>query len=59
VPEPPGGAHRDWDATASSLRNALAEQIRELRTKSSEGLVRERYEKFRRIGVFEEESLPR
>src|SRR5262245_60316997 len=59
VPEPPGGAHRDWDAAASSLRNALAEELRELRTKSPEGLVRERYEKFRRIGVFEEESLPR
>ena len=59
VPEPPGGAHRDWDAAAASLRNALAEQLRELRPKSPEGLVRERYEKFRRIGVFEEESLPR
>ncbi len=58
VPEPPGGAHRDWEGAAANLRAALVEQLGELRTKSPDGLVRERYEKFRRIGVFEEESLP-
>jgi acetyl-CoA carboxylase carboxyl transferase subunit alpha len=59
VPEAPGGAHRDWETTAANLRAALAEHLRDLRTRSPDGLVRERYEKFRRIGVFEEESLPR
>jgi acetyl-CoA carboxylase carboxyl transferase subunit alpha len=58
VPEPPGGAHRDWEAAAANLRAALVEHLGELRTKSPDSLVRERYEKFRRIGVFEEESLP-
>ncbi|MGH7309896.1 MAG: acetyl-CoA carboxylase carboxyltransferase subunit alpha, partial [Candidatus Rokuibacteriota bacterium] len=58
VPEPPGGAHRDWEGAAANLRAALVEQLGDLRTKSPDGLVRERYEKFRRIGVFEEESLP-
>jgi acetyl-CoA carboxylase carboxyl transferase subunit alpha len=58
VPEPPGGAHRDWESTAANLRAVLVEHLQELRTKSPDGLVRERYEKFRRIGVFEEESLP-
>jgi acetyl-CoA carboxylase carboxyl transferase subunit alpha len=59
VPEPPGGAHRDWDGAAARLRAALVEQLGELRGKSPETLVSERYEKFRRIGAFEEESLPR
>ena len=37
----------------------MTEHLRELRTKSPETLVTERYDKFRRIGAFEEESLPR
>jgi acetyl-CoA carboxylase carboxyl transferase subunit alpha len=59
VPEPPGGAHRDWEGAAANLRAVLTEHLRELRAKSPETLVSERYEKFRRIGAFEEESLPR
>jgi acetyl-CoA carboxylase carboxyl transferase subunit alpha len=59
VPEPPGGAHRDWEAAARNLRAALAEHLSALRAQGPEALVRERGEKFRRIGVFEEESLPR
>ncbi|MBI4241973.1 MAG: acetyl-CoA carboxylase carboxyl transferase subunit alpha, partial [Candidatus Rokubacteria bacterium] len=54
VPEPVGGAHRNWEVAAQALRQALGDQLWELRSKSTEGLVRERYEKFRRIGVFEE-----
>ena len=54
VPEPVGGAHRNWDATAASLREALREQLRQLRSKSEAELIEERQEKFRRIGVFEE-----
>jgi acetyl-CoA carboxylase carboxyl transferase subunit alpha len=58
VPEPPGGAHRDWEVTASNLRAALSAHLSELRARSPERLVRERWEKFRRIGAFEEESIP-
>ena len=54
VPEPVGGAHRNWDATAASLREALREQLRQLRSKSEAELIEERQEKCRRIGVFEE-----
>ncbi len=54
VPEPVGGAHRNWEATATNLRAALRDQLWELKSKSGEELVEERYEKFRRIGVFEE-----
>jgi acetyl-CoA carboxylase carboxyl transferase subunit alpha len=54
VPEPVGGAHRNWDATAASLRAALRDQLWQLRSKSEAELIEERQEKFRRIGVFEE-----
>jgi acetyl-CoA carboxylase carboxyl transferase subunit alpha len=54
VPEPVGGAHRNWEATAASLRAALREQLWQLKSKSEAELIEERQEKFRRIGVFEE-----
>jgi acetyl-CoA carboxylase carboxyl transferase subunit alpha len=56
VPEPPGGAHRDWDTTAANLREALRAELAALKDKTPEALVSERYDKFRRIGVFEEEA---
>jgi acetyl-CoA carboxylase carboxyl transferase subunit alpha len=58
VAEPPGGAHRDWEATAATLRDAVRESLAVLSGKSADTLVAERYEKFRRIGAFEEESRP-
>ena len=54
VPEPVGGAHRNWEATAASLRTALRDQLWQLKSKSEAELIEERHEKFRRIGVFEE-----
>ena len=56
VPEPVGGAHRNWDETGANLRAALRDQLWELRSKSGEQLVEERYQRFRRIGVFAEAS---
>jgi acetyl-CoA carboxylase carboxyl transferase subunit alpha len=58
VPEPVGGAHRDWEQAATNVRLALREHLWPLRSKGGDELVRERYEKFRRIGAWEEESLP-
>src|SRR3989449_1110337 len=58
VPEPVGGAHRDWDGAAGHLREALREHLRPLASMSPDALVAERYEKFRRIGAFEEASVP-
>ncbi len=52
VPEPLGGAHRNWEETAENLRGALRVSLRELQSRSAESLVADRYEKFRRIGVF-------
>jgi acetyl-CoA carboxylase carboxyl transferase subunit alpha len=58
VPEPVGGAHRDWEGAAAGLRAAIREQLWTLRPKSREELVSERYEKFRRMGRFEEATSP-
>jgi acetyl-CoA carboxylase carboxyl transferase subunit alpha len=59
VPEPVGGAHRDWEATAASLREALRTQLEALRASSPAALVADRYEKFRRLGAYEEAATPR
>ncbi|MBI2159226.1 MAG: acetyl-CoA carboxylase carboxyltransferase subunit alpha [Candidatus Rokubacteria bacterium] len=59
VPEPLGGAHRDWDAAAGLLRAALRDHLGDLAAKSREALVAERYEKFRKLGAYEEASTPR
>jgi acetyl-CoA carboxylase carboxyl transferase subunit alpha len=58
VPEPVGGAHRDWEGAAGNLREALREHLRPLVSMSPDDLVADRYEKFRKIGAFEEASVP-
>src|SRR5439155_19263049 len=45
VPEPVGGAHRDWEGAAANLRAVLREQLAQLSGKSREALITERYEK--------------
>ena len=52
IPEPTGGAHNDWDATADSLRQALVGHLSELKTKDSDTLRRERWEKFESMGAY-------
>jgi acetyl-CoA carboxylase carboxyl transferase subunit alpha len=56
VPEPLGGAHRNWEAAAAHLRQALRDHLWELKSKSVDELLRGRYEKFRKMGVFEESA---
>lgn len=57
VPEPLGGAHRDWEGAADNLKIALKKNLDSLNHISGEGLVDLRYEKFRNLGKFTE--LPR
>jgi acetyl-CoA carboxylase carboxyl transferase subunit alpha len=54
VPEPLGGAHRNWAECAANLRGALHAQLSELRGKTRQQLVAERYDRFRRIGIVDE-----
>ena len=54
VPEPLGGAHRDPQATAASLKKALAEALKQLREKKPKELVEERLERLMAHGRFKE-----
>jgi acetyl-CoA carboxylase carboxyl transferase subunit alpha len=54
VPEPIGGAHHDHEATAVSFRDVVSQEIDALRTLTTEQLLEQRYEKFRRFGEWNE-----
>src|SRR5512132_3422155 len=54
VPEPLGGAHRDPQATAASLKKALGEVYRQLKDKKPKELVEERLERLMSHGRFKE-----
>jgi acetyl-CoA carboxylase carboxyl transferase subunit alpha len=56
IDEPLGGAHRDHHAMAARLRNYFKKNLRELVATETDALLSERYEKFRRIGVFMEQA---
>jgi acetyl-CoA carboxylase carboxyl transferase subunit alpha len=54
IPEPLGGAHRDPEATAASLKKALAEALQQLQAKKPKELVEERLERLMAYGRFKE-----
>jgi len=54
VPEPPGGAHGDWDAAAEHLARALGETLDELEALGGEELLEGRRAKFESIGAWVE-----
>jgi acetyl-CoA carboxylase carboxyl transferase subunit alpha len=54
VEEPAGGAHEDYDRAASLLGDALAAALAGVREVSPDERLARRYEKFRRMGSFEE-----
>jgi acetyl-CoA carboxylase carboxyl transferase subunit alpha len=52
IPEPPGGAHRDWQLAAKFIEEQISQALAELETLSPQELIAKRIEKFRRIGKF-------
>ncbi|NWF75769.1 MAG: acetyl-CoA carboxylase carboxyltransferase subunit alpha [Nitrospirae bacterium] len=56
IPEPLGGAHRDPEGMAKKIIEYILAAIEELSAKSINKLLEERYKKYRRIGMFNEES---
>ena len=52
VPEPLGGAHRDQEVTAKSLKDALLNKLKELETMPAEKLVDDRYQRLMGYGNF-------
>lgn len=57
IPEPLGGAHRDHRRAATNLKMSLIRALRGLDGIPRDQLVQRRYEKFRKMGQFEE-SIP-
>jgi len=56
IPEPLGGAHRDYKTTSDNIKSALLRYLTELKGIQIEILLEKRYEKYRRIGKFIEET---
>lgn len=52
VPEPEGGAHRDYEAAANLLDASLRKHFAELKKMTPSALVEARYKKFRNIAQF-------
>ena len=54
VAEPLGGAHLDYEQASSMLKKALVKHLAELEEYSPEGLVEQRYQRFRAMSEIEE-----
>jgi len=52
IPEPPGGAHIDPDQTFKNVDKFLSQVLKKLEQKSPEELLEERYQKFRKMGIY-------
>jgi acetyl-CoA carboxylase carboxyl transferase subunit alpha len=50
IPEPLGGAHKDHDATAATLKKTLLKHLEKLTAMKTADLLEERYRKFRNMG---------
>jgi len=57
VSEPEGGAHRDHDLAAANLGSALRRNLERLQALPIDELMQKRYEKFRKLGKYTEETL--
>jgi len=54
IKEPLGGAHRGAQETAKNIKEAILRNLKELSELTPEELTKQRYKKFRKMGVFEE-----
>jgi len=51
LPEPLGGAHRDWDATFASVKDGLTRHLDELLMIPRADIASDRYDRFRKLGI--------
>lgn len=56
IPEPTGGAHRDYDVVADTLKKSIRKSLTKLRKKSLTKLLNDRYARFRKLGEFAEKE---
>jgi len=52
IPEPLGGAHRDAQKMGEILKETIKRHVGELRAEKKDELLKLRYQKFRKIGIF-------
>ena len=57
IKEPLGGAHTNYDKTASNMKTAILKAMKELSSLSPDELKAERYDKFRAMGQFIEQQV--
>lgn len=55
--EPKGGAHRDKKLQAESISEVIAKSLAELKTYSVDDLLENRWNKYKKIGVYEELTI--
>ncbi len=56
IPEPLGGVHQDHDLAAETLKEYLLKHLAELEEYSPEGLIEQRYQRFRAMSEVEEDK---
>ncbi len=54
LPEPVGGAHRDYTQIAKTVKSAIKENLKTLSKKKTDKLLEERYQRYRNLGIFED-----
>lgn len=54
ISEPLGGAHRDPDTASQKLKEAIEKHLHDLRQQPLDSLLHNRYNKYRNIGIWEE-----
>lgn len=54
IPEPKGGAHRDVKLTAQNIHRVLEKSLKHLTACTTEVLLEERWEKYKKIGSYKE-----
>ena len=57
IPEPLGAAHRDHRSMAATLKSMIIRNLKSLSMLPADELLERRYQKFRRIGEFEEQVV--
>lgn len=57
IEEPLGGAHRDHHKMAARMKSYLVSILRQLTTRPLDQLIEQRYEKFRNMGVYLDNSV--
>jgi len=51
IPEPLGGAHRDYEKTSETIKETILKNLKQLKGLKKEELLKLRYNKFRKMGV--------